>query len=189
MAVVICPTLISGVVIRPISSDLDVLPTLYEICPAAWRLKWLNLTASGFRLLDLKLTSLLAVFALLLSILACAVNLPGNDPPADATSVARSVKSTINAETVATMQARTNAHRRPARCSPHPRSRRQRDTASPTSHLGCPGHQPGSSGDPGRAHSGLSGYASAYPRSIAWNPPRSPIGKCISGSRSIQVVS
>ena len=62
-------------------------------------------TRSGFRRVDHKMTTLFAVFALLLSILACAVNLPGNDPPADATSVARSVESTINAETVATMQA------------------------------------------------------------------------------------
>jgi hypothetical protein len=54
--------------------------------------------------LGLKLTVRLVGSALLFSIFACSINLPGNFPKQDPTTVARSVESTINAETVATMQ-------------------------------------------------------------------------------------
>jgi hypothetical protein len=53
----------------------------------------------------LRLTMTLIALALFISILACSTNLSGNAPPQNSTDVARSVESTINAETVATMQA------------------------------------------------------------------------------------
>ncbi len=59
----------------------------------------------GLKHLGLRLTITLVILTLLFSILACAINLPGNAPRQNPTDVARSVESTINAETVATMQA------------------------------------------------------------------------------------
>jgi hypothetical protein len=55
--------------------------------------------------LGLKLTMTWIALVLLFSILACSTDLPGNTPPKNSTDVARSVEATINAETVATMQA------------------------------------------------------------------------------------
>jgi hypothetical protein len=60
----------------------------------------------GFKHLGLRLTMTLVALTLLFSILACSINLPGNTPPQNSTDVVRSVESTINAETVATMQAK-----------------------------------------------------------------------------------
>ncbi len=57
------------------------------------------------RHLGLKLTMTMAALASLFSILACSINLPGSIPPKNSTDVARSVEATINAETVATLQA------------------------------------------------------------------------------------
>lgn len=59
----------------------------------------------SFMHLDLRMTMASVVLALLLSILACSINLPGKIPPQNSTDVARSVESTINAEAVGTMQA------------------------------------------------------------------------------------
>jgi len=60
---------------------------------------------SRFGLFGLKASITLALLALFFSSLACAIELPGNTSPANATDIARSVESTLNAETVATMQA------------------------------------------------------------------------------------
>ena len=55
--------------------------------------------------LGLKSTLTLAALALLLSILACSIALPGSTSQKNPSDVARSVEATINAETVATLQA------------------------------------------------------------------------------------
>jgi hypothetical protein len=57
-----------------------------------------------YKRLSPRLTMTLVALALLSSILACSINLPGITPSKNPTDVARNVEATINAETVATMQ-------------------------------------------------------------------------------------
>jgi hypothetical protein len=59
----------------------------------------------GNKRLSLRLTMTLVALALSFSILACSTNLPGITAPNNPTDVARNVEATINAETVATLQA------------------------------------------------------------------------------------
>jgi hypothetical protein len=59
----------------------------------------------GHKYLGLRLTGTLAALAFLFSIWACSFNLPRNTLLQNPTDVANSVKATINAETVATLQA------------------------------------------------------------------------------------